>query len=238
MIQVNLLPRELQKAAKTPALMFGIILGGVALTVVAFCTYCYLWFNVVVLEERLDGKRDEVLSLMQSAGQVDSLLEDIADYKEREKAIINIKTNRILWSKKLDELIQLTPAAIWILRLDMRELDPGEYQVKGAKGKGAKKSVEQSGGYLRLMCYSRGSNVDRMTSFRERLKGTDEFYAGFLEQAIKPSNFFSDFINISQPEWKFVTLDGYKEPENLRFTIRLDLRPLYDVGPEETKGKG
>jgi Tfp pilus assembly protein PilN len=236
MIQINLLPKEYQKAAKTPVLMFGIIVGGAALTVVAICLYCYLWFNVVVLKERLEGKRDEVLSLQQSAAQVDSLLEDIADYKEREKAIINIKTNRILWSKKLDELIQLTPETIWVIRLDMREYDPREYKSKG-KGKGGKaaQNVQQTGGYLRLMCYSLGSNVERMTSFRERLKGTDEFYARFLDDAIKPSNFFSDFINISQPEWKFVVVSGYKEPNNLRFTIRLDLRPLYDVG---MKGKG
>jgi len=227
MIQINLLPKELQKAAKTPVLLFGMIVGGIALTLVAVCLYCYLWFNVLVLEERLEGKRDEVLSLQQGAAQVDALLEDIADHKEREKAIINIKTNRILWSKKLDELIQLAPGYIWIIRLDMREFDPREYKAKDGE--------TQSGGYLRLMCYSLGSDVEKMTVFRERLKGTDEFYTKFLEGDIKPANFYSDFINISQPEWKFVVLDSYKEPNNLRFTIRLDLRPLFE--DEQTKSR-
>ena len=222
MIQINLLPRELQKAAKTPVMLFGIVVGGLALTLIAVCLYCYLWFNVVVLQERVEGKRDEVASLQQGAAQVDSLLEDIADYKEREKAIINIKTNRILWSKKLDELIQLTPGFIWIIKLDMREYDPREYK--------AELGPNQPGGYLRLACYSLGSEVDRMTTFRERLKGSGEFYVNFREENIKPANFYSDFINISQPEWKFVILDNYKEPNNLRFTIRRDLRTLHSAG--------
>jgi hypothetical protein len=79
------------------------------------------------------------------------------------------------------------------------------------------------------MCYQLGSDVERMTVFRERLKGTDEFYLTFLDEKIKPGNFYSDFVSISRPEWKFVILDNYQEPNNLRFTIRLDLRPLYEI---------
>ena len=65
------------------------------------------------------------------AQRLDRINEDIAYYKEREKAIIQIKTRRILWGKKLDQLLALTPADIWITRLKMDTLDPGEYRWDG-----------------------------------------------------------------------------------------------------------
>ena len=75
-------------------------------------------------------------------------------FHEGERANIHIKTNRLLWSKKLDELCRITPNFIWILRLDMRELDPSEYKWENDK--------QQTGGHLRLRCYSSGDEVDRM----------------------------------------------------------------------------
>ena len=91
-----------------------------------------MWFNVIVLKERADRKREEVEHLQKNAAEVDALLDDIADYKEREKAIISIKTNRILWSKKLDELCKITPNFIWIVRMDMRELEANhDFLLKG-----------------------------------------------------------------------------------------------------------
>jgi Tfp pilus assembly protein PilN len=224
MIRINLLPKELQQAARTPMKLFVTFIVGVALVSISACAYGYLWFNAVVLEERVERKREEVEHLKGNAAEVDSLLDDIEDYKERERAIISIKTNRILWSRKIDELIGITPNYIWIIRMQMQELDPAEY--KWEKGK------EQTGGSLRLKCYSSGNQVSRMTEFRRRLKNVDEFYLKFIDEKIKPETFYSDFINISQPEWKFVLLDGFKDPNNIRFSIRLDLRPLLEKKKE------
>ena len=225
MIHINLLPKELQRAAKTPVLLFVTVIAGVAVTAILACAYAYLWIDVGVVKDRVSRKQYEVRTLQANADQLDALESDIDDYREREKAIIAIKTNRILWSKKLEELIQLTPNYIWIVRCEMNELDMAE-QKKSKKGLA-------TGGSLELMCYSVGSDVQRMTAYRERLKGADEFYLRFLDESIKPGNFFSDFINISRPEWTFVVLDDYKEPNNLRFYVRLDLRPLVDSESKE-----
>jgi Tfp pilus assembly protein PilN len=220
MIRINLLPKELQQAARTPMKVFITLIAGVTLSMVLVCTYVYFWFNAVVLRERAERKREEVAHLQKNAAEVDALLDDIADYKEREKAIISIKTNRILWSRRLDELSRITPSYIWIVRLDMREFDPSEYKWD--------KPAEQSGGYLKLKCYSLGNDVDRMTAYRKILKSADEFYLRFLEERVKPENFYSDFINITQPEWKLVVLKGFRDPTNVRFSVRLDLRPLVE----------
>lgn len=218
MIRINLLPRELQQATRTPVKLFATFLGGVALCLVGVSLYAYFWFNVVVLQERAERKHVEVEHLKKTAQEVDALLDDIADYKEREKAIISIKTNRILWSKKLDDLCQITPRHIWIVRMEMRELDSSEYKWEPEK--------VQTGGFLKLRCYSMGDEVERMTAYRQRLKSVEEFYLNFIQEPVKPDNFYSDFINITPPEWKFVYLKGYRNPNNIRFSVRLDLRPL------------
>jgi len=220
MIRINLLPKELQQAAKTPAKLFIAILGGLALSLVLVCSYVYLWFSVVVFQERVERKKEEVEQLQKTAAEVDALLDDIADYKEREKAIISIKTNRLLWSKKIDELMRMTPNYIWIVRLEMKELDPSEYKWDPKQ--------TQTGGYLKLKCYSLGNDVERMTAYRRALKNVDEFYLRFMQEQIKPENFYSDFINITQPEHRLVLLKGYKEEKNIRFMVRLDLRPLVE----------
>jgi len=229
MIRINLLPKDLQQAARTPMKLFATILVGVALSTICVCVYAYVWFNVIVLEERADRKHEEVAHLQKNAAEVDSLLDDIADYKEREKTIISIKTNRILWSKKLDELCRITPSYIWIVRLDMRELDPTEYKWEEGK--------LQTGGYMKLKCYSSGDDVERMTAYRQRLKSADEFYLKFIKEQIKPDNFYSDFINITPPEWRFVLLKGYRDPNNIRFSVRLDLRPLAEKKAAAQKKK-
>lgn len=227
MIRINLLPKELQTAAKTPLILFGTFVAGLALTGVLVIAYAYLWFNSIVLQERVDRKREEVAQLEENARDMDALLADIADYKEREKAIISIKTNRILWSKKLEELVELTPPFVWIVSMEMKELEANEIDWKNKDS--------ATGGYVELTCYSSGDEVERMTFFRQRLKSVEEFYMDFLDEKIKPSKFYSDFVNISRPEWKKVQLREFLDPNNIRFTVRLDLRPLAEPPASDSK---
>lgn len=215
-IRINLLPPELRSEGMSPRHKLALCVSGLAVIVLLFSTWLYLVVSTSGLEEQLALRKGVIAGLRDEATQVDSLLDEINDYKERERAIISIKTNRILWSKKLTELVRLTPGHIWLVRLAMKERDPEDRLGAG--------EAAGSGGSLRLLCYSAGSQVGRMTAFRERLKGADEFYLDFLDESLKPGNFYSDFQSISRPEWKFVVLEGYREPHNLRFTIRLDLR--------------
>jgi hypothetical protein len=225
MIRINLLPKDLQSAARTPFILFGTVLAGVAVTGLLVVVYVYLWFNVLVLEERFGRKDQEVKQLEKSALEVDNLLQDIADYKEREKAIISIKTNRILWSRKLEELVELSPPFVWIITMEMRELDQSEIDWKKKEG--------VTGGFVELVCYSSGDEVERMTFFRQRVKGSDEFYADFMPEKVQPNKFYSDFVNISHPEWKKIQIRDFVEPNHIRFTVRLDLRPLAERPAEE-----
>ena len=215
-IRINLLPPEFRSAGVDPKLKLILGASGLAAAGLLLLTWLYLVFSTSSLGDELQDRQQDIFAYKKEAVQVDTLLDEINDYKERERAIISIKTNRILWSRKLTELVRLTPGHVWIVRLDMQERDPAARPGAG--------DAPDSGGHLRLLCYSAGSQVGRMTAFREKLKGADEFYLDFLDESLKPGNFYSDFQSISRPEWRSVVLDGYREPNNLRFTIRLDLR--------------
>ena len=58
------------------------------------------------------------------------------------------------WMLLMAMLCNITPTYIWIVRLEMRELDPSEYTWKPGE--------LQTGGYLLLHCYSSGDEVERM----------------------------------------------------------------------------
>ena len=225
MIRINLLPTELQQAARTPVKLFVSIIIGIVLVLLSAFSYSYLWFNTVVMTERVDRKQDEVAHLKTNAAEVDSLLDDIDDYKHRERAIINIKTNRIIWSRKLDELAQITPKHIWIIRIHAKEYADKAQLVGGDEGL-------ETGGFLRMVCFSSGKEVSKITNFRKRLKNVDDFYMKFIQEPIRMETFYNDFINITRPEWKLVMLSDFKEPYNLKFSVQLDVRPL-TLGDEE-----
>ena len=226
-IRINLLPPEFRSAGVDPKLKLILGASGLAVVGLLFFTWLYLVFSTSSLGDELDSRQQDIFADKKEAVRVDTLLDEINDYKERERAIISIKTNRILWSKKLTELVRLTPDHIWLVRLDMKERDPEDRPRAG--------EMAGSGGSLRLLCYSAGSQVGRMTAFRERLKGADEFYLDFLDESLKPGNFYSDFQSISRPEWRSVVFEGYREPHNLRFTIRLDLRGLQENTASDTE---
>ena len=225
MIRINLLPPELRRASGTPPMVLGVIIGGVSLLALTGFVYLYLWFNLLVLEEERSGLAQQVEQKKIQVQERTALLEDIKDYKERERSIVQIKTNRILWSRKLDALVRLTPDDIWITRLQVRQPDgtmSGTLQDSGSKA-----------GYLELQCYALGAKVTTMTEFRRRLMGEPAFWQYFLDAPIATNDFSYGFTKISQPSWYSVKLKGFREENNIRFTIRLELKPPETGAPEE-----
>ncbi len=227
MIQINLLPPELQKAARTPKTLFFTLTGGVALCTVLGFTTLWLWISLSSLKDDVDRRRVDVSLVKDKASEVERINEDIAFYKEREKAIIKIKSKRILWTQKLEQLVRRTPGNIWITRMALDTLDPAEY--KWEKGK------RQVGGMLKLTCYAQGSEVATLSDYRAALSGHRIFYKDLIDVRTLPDNFFGDFIQFSNPSWTQVHLDGFAQPRSLRFVLEAHLKPLYDQ-PDAKKG--
>ncbi len=221
MIRINLLPEELQKAASTQKTLFLSLLGGVSASVVFAFVLVILYWSVLAIRDEAENRKIQVDLVKEKAAEVDRINEDIAFYKEREKAIIEIKSQRILWSKKLAQLAELTPSSIWITKVAMRTLDPSEYKWDG--------KTEQTGGRLTLSCFAEGTDVLTMTKFRSALQSGDRsFYKDLIDVRALPDNFFGDFMELSEPSWSQVQLPGYAQVNNLRFDVEMDLRPLVE----------
>jgi len=132
-IKINLLPPELQRAASLPKLVFYTLTASVTAVMLVGIASLWVWIDKGNLETAVQDRETEVSRLEAQAEQLDRINKDIDYYRERESAIIQIKTRRILWGKKLDQLARLTPEDIWIDRLLMETLDPGEYRWEAGK---------------------------------------------------------------------------------------------------------
>jgi Tfp pilus assembly protein PilN len=231
-IKINLLPPELQRAASLPKLVFYTLSASVVSVMLVGIAGVWIWIDTGNMKNNLENRRAEVASIEAQASQLDRINEDIAYYKEREKAIIQIKTRRILWGPKLDQLVALTPDDIWITRFEMDTLDPGEYRWEAGK--------RQNGGQLNLTCYSEGTDPSSFTRFRSSLSEDKRLFAGMIDISALPDHFFGDFLGFSPHAWSLVEgKDGGED--RLQSTIQIDLKPLYESPKDPAagaKGKG
>lgn len=219
MIKINLLPPELVRAASLPKLVFYTLAGSVVAVMLGGIASLWMWIDTGNMERGLENRRQEVSLIEGQASELDRINEDIAYYKEREKAIIQIKTRRILWAPKLDQLVALTPPDIWITKLQMDTLDPGEYRWEDGK--------RQTGGQLSLTCYSEGTDPSSFTRFRSNLSEDSRLFASMIDVSALPDHFFGDFLGFSPHAWTLV--EGEEgEPSRLQSTIQIDLKPLYE----------
>ena len=225
MIKINLLPPELQRAASLPKLVFYTLSGSTVAVMLVGIAALWTWIDTGNMKRNLDNRRTEVASIESQASLLDRINEDIAYYKERERAIIQIKTRRILWASKLDQLVALTPSDIWITSLELDTLDPGEYRWDANK--------RQTGGSLTLNCYSDGTDPSSFTRFRSNLSEDSRLFANLIDVSALPDNFFGDFLGFSPHAWTLV--EGQEgAPDRLQSTIEIDLKPLYEKPKPET----
>jgi len=218
-IKINLLPPELQRAASLPKLVFYTLTASVTAVMLVGIASLWVWIDKGNLETAVQDRETEVSRLEAQAEQLDRINKDIDYYRERESAIIQIKTRRILWGKKLDQLARLTPEDIWIDRLLMETLDPGEYRWEAGK--------EQTGGKLVLTCWTESLDPASFTELRSRLSDDSRLFSGLLDTSALPDHFFGDFLGFSPHQWS--RLEGSDEElARLESTIQLDLKPLHD----------
>lgn len=233
MISINLLPPELQRAAKTPRALFFSIIGGVAAAMVVGSGVLWLWMSVRSLERQVESRAIQVRALEEESREVDRLNEDIEFYKDREKAIIEIKSRRTFWGLKLHQLMKSVPDGVWVTRLSLDTLDESEYKWDRTN------PSEMAGGELTLNCFVRGTDVGTLTNFRSALRGDDKFYASLIEDdSVFPDNFFGTFLGFAPLELERVELDGYAEPSCLYSTVKLELKPRFEPPAAAVAKKG
>lgn len=234
MININLLPIELQRAVKTPRSLFFSMIGGIAAVMVVGTGVLWLWMSVRSLERQVESRTIQVNALQDESREVDRLNEDIEFYKDREKAIIEIKSRRTFWGLKIYQMMKSVPDGVWVTRLSLDTLDESEYKWD------RKGNEEQTGGEMTLNCFVRGTDVGVLTNFRSQLRGDDKFFASLIEDdSVFPDNFFGSFTGFAPLELERVDLNGYQEPSCLYSTVQLDLKPRFEppAAPAAKKGK-
>jgi Tfp pilus assembly protein PilN len=213
MIKVNLLPQEYRKTEATPAKQFLSTIGAVLLALASLV----VWIFQV---QKLDNRQTELNSLEEKIANQKNALDlskklgdALKEYKSRYDKIDEVANNRIVLSRKFDELweILVNPRVpnryeIWLRSLSCT------VAAQGGAGSRAKKAV---GGITQFAGTSAGTRIARYADFHDDLT---------------QSEFFKDYNDITPPYGSREELDGDREPkEGWNFTLSLSLKPLKEL---------
>lgn len=156
MIQINLLPEEYRKKRRTPVKKLAIVAVAVSVNASLLAWWCWLAYGVstgVVMER--DLRRDEMDRLRPQVAYHRNLEKETRAYQSRESTLSAITTERVSWTRKLDELIDLVhsggtgdePYLIWLDSLDVeqstdaRRQNYGQLRASGHSGFGKFENV-------------------------------------------------------------------------------------------------
>jgi hypothetical protein len=210
MIKVNLLPAEYRKVERTPILRFVTILCGVILSASAIGAFLFVHFGMLI-EQQLEREQreDEYHTKKKEADRSKALLREAQEYQKRRDTIEKIGKERVLWSRKLDELCDIIHNKgdtkrhlVWLNTV--RTLGPQK------AGRGSK-ATDLSPGGIYFKGYSGGSEISRLSDFH-------------LD--VKNSEFFQDFKSIDNPEGDVVSFNDDRVPKSAwQFDFNLYLKP-------------
>ncbi len=108
MIRINLLPKEMAQADKTPIGLFLVIVGDVVLG--AFAVLAFVYFHFISLKEADSRKAQaaEDYEKVRKYGTEHAMYTDLkTKYETRNEQISNLERTRLSWSRKLYELSQV-----------------------------------------------------------------------------------------------------------------------------------
>lgn len=169
MIRVNLLPVEYRKADGPPVgRVVSLVLGAFCLAS-AVGGWGYVHFGMLSEEENKRIALEEELSqIKQQAERSQSLLREFTEYQRRRETIEKIAAQRILWSRKLDEL-----ADIIHNKGDQKDYLVWLSTVRSMAGRGAESPIALS---IQGLC---GGSLTNLSAFNYKLKDTREFSEDF-----------------------------------------------------------
>lgn len=168
MITINLLPDEYRRKAKSPIRVIAAIAAAALVNSTLFAYYGYLEFGTSaniettrsVLELDLGGLEPQVVYHK-------ALEKEIQTRSAREKTLSEITRNRVLWTKTLDELLDVVHAGregiehfVWFEDIDVK-LEPGGGNSRGGYGK------------LKAAGHSGSEDYDQVANFLEDIEDRD-----------------------------------------------------------------
>lgn len=128
MIRINLLPRERirRRPVGTTALIM-VVVGVVVAGMVA---------STVVLNRRIDGKREELAQVNQQINdlrprllRVEELRRQIDAARRKEQLLKALEASRVPWDTVLEELRTVMPQDVWLVQVELK--DSGDLVLNG-----------------------------------------------------------------------------------------------------------
>ncbi|MGH7162795.1 MAG: PilN domain-containing protein [Planctomycetota bacterium] len=209
MIQINLLPAEYRKTESTPVARFVAIMAGAVLLTTGLVTYGFVHYSKLrAAREVREATEAEFRNKKAQADVSLSLQQEIQAFEARRKTIQDVASLRILWSRKLDELMDILHARgdktnyfVWLNGL----------KVAPARD-AARRGEPSSGGSASFSGYSESIEFSKVTNLRN---------------AIRKDPFFEDFKAITLPVFEEQRWEDGKEPSAAgKFHFDLTLKPL------------
>jgi len=140
MIRINLLPEEFRKKARTPIKMLLAVAAVAAINAGLASWWAWTVFGIhakveserVTLQQEMDGLAPQVTYFHSLEGES-------KQYKSREKTLGTITTNRISWTRKLDELVDVANAGgegtrhlVWLDDLNVSQASDPNAKTSGS----------------------------------------------------------------------------------------------------------
>lgn len=201
MINVNLLPQEYRRVERTPILRFVAIICGVVLSASAIGAFLYVHFVTLVEVVSDREKLDDTYRIKKGAAETSKALEKEArEYMKRRQTIEQIGKQRLVWSRKIDELADIIH----------NKGDTRRHQVWLSTLRTLASNKDSAGG-LFIKGYS-GGEIHRLSDFH-------------LD--IKNSEFFEDFNLIDNPDGSVVSFNDDRVPASAwEFDLNMRLKPF------------
>ena len=208
MITINLLPAEYRRLDSTPIARFVAIILGVGLVTSELISFGYVHYSKVKgARELREATEAEFANKKAQADVSESLKKEITAYEKRRQAIASIAGKRLLWSQKLDELLDIlhndgdrTSYFVWLKGLRV------------SPGRAVRRGQTASGGTVSFGGYSETTEFSKVTNLRNAIR--------------KDKKFFVDFQRISPPSFEAIRWDDGKDPASAgKFTFSLELKP-------------
>jgi Tfp pilus assembly protein PilN len=205
MIRINLLPADLRRGTRLPAKVLAVAFGSALAVSASIGWFGLVWFgDLGNAEHRLEAAIKKLAERQKKVAYVDQLEANKADYSGRVQTIQDIARSRRVWTRFLDELIDVANNdgdierhLVWFDGITVRN-DPK---------RGATVSMKTS---------VQGAEQSRLANFDDDLAGSP----------------FGKDVTRSDPAWKLELDETRVPPASLRYALTLQFQPAVKEAPK------
>lgn len=207
MININLLPQEYRRRERTSFKVFGTIMASVIAVCCSLGYFGHVYLNQFKTVEAKRIQQQEILdSLTPLAAYDDALVAEKAEYSRRSQTIRDIATSRVLWTKVLDQFIDI-----------VNNNGDTTRHLAWFKNMNAKSSGGRFGGpSMSLNAMLASSEWSRQANFLDDIRGHQEFVQDIPHDGV------------THPGGRVVKTEGKTPPKAIEFRLDLQMRASKD----------